>query len=65
MCLKNFSTISSILIAYNMALLMNDAYIMYHHMDSSLSVGLVQSYFSHPDYLALQCWVHTDVLFPD
>ena len=33
-------------------------------MDAQQLVGLAQSYFSHPDFLVVQCWVHA-VLFPD
>ena len=47
----------------NMALHMNEAHIIYHHMDSSWSMGLVQSYFSYPDYLVVHCWAYTAILF--
>ena len=36
-----------------MALLMNDAHIIYYHMDALWSVGLEWSYFSHPDYFVV------------
>ena len=44
-CLKDIYILGGILISYTMALLMNDAHIIYHHMDASWSVGLVWSYF--------------------
>ena len=34
-------------------------------MDTTQSTGLVQSYFSHPDYLVVQCQVQNTILFPD
>ena len=43
--LNNISILSGILITANMVLHMNDAYIIYHHMDTSQSLGLAQSYF--------------------
>ena len=24
-----------------------------------------QTFFAHPDYLVVQCWIHTTYLFPD
>ena len=28
-------------------------------------MGLVQPYFTKPDDVAVQCWIHTTFLFPD
>ena len=63
LCVKNISILGGILIAYNMALLMNDAHIFYHHIDALQSVSLAQSYFSHPEYLLVRYWVCAAVLF--
>ena len=57
--------IGGILIMCHMVLHMNDAYIIYHHMDIYWSVGLVQIYFSHPKSLVVQCWVHATTAFSD
>ena len=48
-----------------MALLMNDASIIFYHMAALQLVGLPWSYFSHPEYLVFQWLVHAVVLFPD
>ena len=34
-------------------------------MDALQSMGLVQTYFTHPDYLVVQCWLYTTYLSPD
>ena len=34
-------------------------------MDALWSVGLVPTYFTHSDYLVVQCWDHATYLFPD
>ena len=33
-----------------MALMFNDDHIIYYHMDATHSFGLVQNYFTHPNY---------------
>ena len=43
---------------------MNHVHDIYHHMDISRSVGLVQRNFSNPGYLVVQCLVCATVLFP-
>ena len=48
-----------------MALLMNDAHIIYHHMDVSKQVGFARSYSFNPDYLVVQSWFYAAVLYPD
>ena len=48
-----------------MALVLNNDHIIYYHMDALLSVGLAWTYFAHPDYLVVQCWVHCTYLSPD
>ena len=48
-----------------MALIFNNAHIIYYHMDVTWSMGLVQTYFTHPDYFVVQCWVCVTYLFPD
>ena len=44
---------------------MNDAYIIYYHMDALQSMGLAHGYFSYHNYLVVQCWAHVAVLIPD
>ena len=51
--------------SFIMVLHMNDEHIVYFHMDTTQSVGLVQTYFSHPEFLIVQCWIHATFLFPD
>ena len=63
-CLGNISMLGKILIACNMALLVNDVHTIYYHMNALKSVGLAQSYVSHSDYLVVWCWVCA-VMFPD
>ena len=63
--LKNVPILDGILIAFNMILLMNDAHITYCHMNTFWSVGFAWSYFSYPDYLIVQYWIHAVILFPD
>ena len=47
-----------------MALMFNDDHLMYYHMDVQ-SVGLAQTYFTHLDYLVVQCWVQATYLSAD
>ena len=44
---------------------MDDAHIIYYHMNAFQSVVLACSYISHPNYLVVQCWISAVVLFPD
>ena len=48
-----------------MALQMNDIHVIYHDMHASHSVGSEHSYFSHPDYLVVQCWFCATNFFLD
>ena len=57
--------ILSSLTACIMDLVMNDAHIIYYHMDVLWLFGLAWSYSSHPNCLLVQCWVHAVVLFPN
>ena len=47
-----------------MDLAFNCKHIIYYCMDALLSVSLVRTYFSHPDYLVVQCWVCATYLSP-
>ena len=47
-----------------MALACNSEYIIYYHMDALWSLGLVWNCFAHPNYLDVQCWVHTTYVSP-
>ena len=64
-CMNNIYKLSGILIIFTMALHINNDYIRYCHIDITLSVSLAWSYFSNPEYLVIQSWVHTTSLFPD
>ena len=48
-----------------MALAFNNDHTVYCHMDALCSVGLAQTYFTHPDSLVVQSWVHITYLLPD
>ena len=48
-----------------MALAFNNEHIVYYHMDALWSMALMQTNFTHPDYLGVQCLVHTTYLSPD
>ena len=47
-----------------MALELNNALTIYYQMDAIWSVGLVLTYFAHPDYLVIQDWIHATCLYP-
>ena len=48
-----------------MGLTINNYHIIYYHIDATQSVGLVLTYFTKPDYLAVQGWVQATFLFSD
>ena len=48
-----------------MDLELNNTLIIYYHMDTTWSVGLVWTYFTNPDYVVVQGWIHTTSLYPD
>ena len=41
-----------------MALILINDHIIYYHMDATLSVGLLWTYFANPDYFVGQGWVN-------
>ena len=47
-----------------MVLMFNSDHIIYYYMDATRSVGLVKTYFTHPDYLVVQYWTHATYLSP-
>ena len=40
-----------------MTLAFNSDHTLYYPMDTIRSVGLAWTYFTHPDYLVVLCWV--------
>ena len=42
-----------------MNLIFNTNHIIYYHMDAQYAIGLEWPYFTSPDYLVVQCWVHS------
>ena len=44
-----------------MALMIYDAHVIYFHMDAARSVALDQSYFNHPDYSLVCCWISANL----
>ena len=57
-CVNNIFVLSGFLMTLTMALHIKNNGIRYYHMDATWLVGLVWSYFSHPDYLVIECWVY-------
>ena len=47
------------------ALAFNNNHIICYHMDMQWSVGLRWCYFVSPDYVVVQCWVHSTFFHPD
>ena len=47
-----------------MALLSNSDHIIYYHIDVLWSMGLTPTYFTHPDYLVVHCWIDATYLSP-
>ena len=43
----------------------NNNHIIYYHMDAQQSTGLVQTYFTGPDYLVVQDRIYAAFLSPD
>ena len=41
------------------------SHIIYYHMDAQWSIGLAWTYFTSPDYLAVQERIHAAFLYPD
>ena len=48
-----------------MALTFNNNHITYYHMDVQQSTPLAHTYFTSPDYLAVQDRIHTTFIFPE
>ena len=48
-----------------MVLQLNSGRIIYYYMDATQSVGLMWTYFAHPEYLAVQGWIQTTFLYWD
>ena len=48
-----------------MGLAINDNHIIYFHVDAQCPIGLTWTYFTSPDYLVVQCWVHATSFHPD
>ena len=49
----------------NMALDFDDSHIIYYHIEAQWSRVFAQTYFTNPDYLVVQCWIHSSFLSPD
>ena len=47
-----------------MDLAFNGNQIIYYHMHVQWSTDLAQTYFTSPDYFAVQCWIHAAFLSP-
>ena len=47
-----------------MDLVIYDAHIIHYHMDPLWLVTVVWSYFTHPDYLVIHCWIWATLLHP-
>ena len=43
----------------------NNIHIIYYHMDTTQSVGLAWTFFTHPDYLVIQVVIHATCSYLD
>ena len=48
-----------------LALQLNNAHIIYYHMDKTWSVGLAWRYFTHFDCLVIQSCIHNTCIYPE
>ena len=48
-----------------MTLHMENGHILYYLIDATQLVDLVQTFFTHPDHLVIQSWIHNTFLFPN
>ena len=49
----------------NMALLINDGDMQYHHIHATWLILLDHSYLTNPDYLVVKVWVATAIQYSD
>ena len=54
--------LGTICIFHNMATVIHDAHIIHYHMDPAQLVVLVWCYFTHNNYLIVQCWIRATLL---